>query len=281
MAEAQKGFATLKDVDHGTFVRFIEWAHKGHYTAAEFSTAEIESPRTSRSQDHPEVVPAPQEEDTAEAVPASEDDWAPAVPAEPEPEASAWPPPAWHQPVPSYRKDKKGRRKDLGTMAQGIKERLREAFISRTYNYTVRQAVVETPSPRPNENPVEDFTDVFLSHAQLYVFAEKYDIQSLRVLALEKLHVTLANYTLYLVRTGDIIALLRYVYANTGKPREGVEDMRTLMTQYVCYEMDVLMEDPEFRNLMIEDRGDLTIEERGDLLGDFMKMIAKRISSHV
>lgn len=38
MAEAQKGFATLQDVDECTFGRFIEWAYKGFYTAAEFTT---------------------------------------------------------------------------------------------------------------------------------------------------------------------------------------------------------------------------------------------------
>ena len=274
MAEAHEGVATLEDVDHGTFVRFIEWAHKGYYNAAEFTTAELESSSPSGSQNHEEVAPAPQEKDIPEPAPAPEDDWARADVAEPEPEDYGW-----NQPVQHYGKTKKGRKDDLGTTAQGIKERLRKAFINRPY--TVRQAVVETPSPRPNENPVENYTDVFLSHAQLYVFAEKYDIQSLRVLALEELHATLANYTLHPVCTGDIIALLRYVYANTRKPREGVEVMRTMMVQYVLCEMDVLMKDPDFGNLMIEDQGDFVIDERRDLVGDFMKMVAKRISSNV
>lgn len=32
-AEAQKGFAVLKDVDEGTFERLIEWIHMRYYTA--------------------------------------------------------------------------------------------------------------------------------------------------------------------------------------------------------------------------------------------------------
>lgn len=36
MAEAQKGFAVLEEVDEGTIKRFIEWAYKGYYTAADF-----------------------------------------------------------------------------------------------------------------------------------------------------------------------------------------------------------------------------------------------------
>ncbi len=36
IAEAQKGFAVLEEVDEGTFERFIAWAYKGYYTAADF-----------------------------------------------------------------------------------------------------------------------------------------------------------------------------------------------------------------------------------------------------
>ena len=60
MTEAQEGFATLEDVDEGTFVRFIEWAHKGYYTAADFSTA-INSPPAPRSQSVEEAVPVLEE----------------------------------------------------------------------------------------------------------------------------------------------------------------------------------------------------------------------------
>ena len=37
MSEAQKGCATLQDVDRGTFIRFIQWAYTGQYFAAEFT----------------------------------------------------------------------------------------------------------------------------------------------------------------------------------------------------------------------------------------------------
>ena len=37
MAEAQKRCAVLKTVDEGTIERFIEWAYKGYYTAADFN----------------------------------------------------------------------------------------------------------------------------------------------------------------------------------------------------------------------------------------------------
>lgn len=92
------------------------------------------------------------------------------------------------------------------------------------------------------------------------------------MLALDELHATLAIFTLYPERTGDIIDLLQYVYANTQPrgPREGVEDMRTLMTEYVGFEMDVLLENYDFRCIVIENGG--------DLLADFITMVGRRIS---
>lgn len=144
---------------------------------------------------------------------------------------------------------------------------LKRFFICRKAR--VRQESISIPPPRPNLAPDEDYTDVFLSHAQLYFFAEKYDIQVLRMLALETLQNTLAIFTLHKERTGDIIALLRYVYANTNELHDGIEDLRSLLTQYVGYEMDTLILDKEFRNLMIDDGG--------ALLGDFMEMVLKRI----
>ena len=49
----------------------------------------------------------------------------------------------------------------------------------------------------------------------------------------------------------------------------GVEDLRTLLTAYMSYEMDVLMKDKAFKELMFEDGG--------ALLGDFMGVVEKRI----
>lgn len=262
MAEAQRGSATLEDVNEGTFVRFIEWAHKGYYTAADFRTPEIESPCTSGSQDNDELLPGLPENYVWKTVPRPSSKYDFEFQAVPERPTDADKFDAMFRSVPSYKKGKTTK------VIQDLKGELKEAFISR--RYTVRQGVSEIPPPRPNQNPEEDYTDVFLSHAQLYVFAEKYDIQPLKVLALEELHATLAIYTLYLVRTGDIIALLRYVYGNTGES-EGVEgDLRNVLTIYIGYEMDTLMKDEDFRDVMIEDGG--------PLLGDFMRMVRKRIS---
>lgn len=55
-----------------------------------------------------------------------------------------------------------------------------------------------------------------------------------------------------------------------ANPIDGVEEMRMLMTEYMGYEMDTLMKDEEFQDLIVADGG--------APLGDFMKMVVKRIS---
>lgn len=95
------------------------------------------------------------------------------------------------------------------------------------------------------------------------------DIQPLRILAIENLRGTLERFTLHKERTGDIVKLLRYIYRNTGESKPGVEDLRTLLTLYIGIEMDILMKDESFKNLMIE--------EGGPLLKDFMSAVRRRI----
>ncbi|KAL8833809.1 MAG: hypothetical protein Q9176_007807 [Flavoplaca citrina] len=127
------------------------------------------------------------------------------------------------------------------------RQELKADFIYR--EHTVRR---EIPSTRANRGANKDYTEVFLSHARLYVFADKYDIQPLKTLALEELHDTLATYILYRGRTGDILVLLRYVYANTGQSARGGEGLRMLLRDYLGYEMSDLMKDGQFKVLMLE-----------------------------
>jgi hypothetical protein len=62
----------------------------------------------------------------------------------------------------------------------------------------------------------------------------------MKTLALEELHNTLAIYTLHLGWTGDIVALLWYVRANTSIPARGGENLRTLLRDYAGYVVSVL-----------------------------------------
>jgi len=257
MAEAQKGYAVLEDVDKGTFERFLEWGYKGYYKAADFAIEAISPPPVPRKKKKREsttviggevhsVTTAPELHDDVELAGRGElrSDW------------DKW---------LGNPKMKKGKDAEA---TQKTTQELKKSFLRR--KYTVRRDAIGIPPARANRGELENYTEVFLSHARLYVFAEKYDIQALRTLALEELHHILTLYTLYRCRTGDIIALLRYVYANTRMPEAGDEELRILMRDYMGHEMSVLMQDEEFKDLMIEDEG--------ALLGNFMEMVALRIN---
>ncbi len=234
MAEAHNGSAVLEDVDPDTFVRFAQWAYQGYYIAAD-STVEGELLSESENGDD--------RDSGRRGVAKPEPEPEPLLEVEEQPPTYAW-----------------GRPGDYGT-----KQGMREAFIDR--EHTTRQESIRIPPPLPNRHHDEDYTEVFLCHARLYVFADKYDVQPLRVLALEELQATLAIFTLYLERTTDVITLLRYVYAQYNEVEE--EDMRMMLMHYIGYEMDTLVKDEDFRCLMIEDGG--------ALLADFMGMVEQRL----
>ena len=282
MSEAEKGFAVIKDVDEGTFVRFIQWAYNGYYEAGEFK---IDSPRADSAlleenmAGEPyleELAPAPAPEASYPEEPYAEEPYEdPPAPAEETPvEAAEFVnyERGWRCSSSGNKFIKRGKTGVevvyINTGASSPSRRgLKELFIERKPK--VRQQVISICPPRPNQASNEDYTQVFLSHARVYVFAEKFDIGLLKALALDELHGTLQNFDLYPARTGDIIALLRYVYANTGETVNGVEDMRTVLKSYMGFEMDILMKDNDFRDLMIEDGG--------ALLGDFLTMVEQRL----
>ena len=136
--------------------------------------------------------------------------------------------------------------------------------------------MIEIPPTRGNWLR-ENHTDVLLSHAQLYVFADEQDIQPLKTLALESLHAALSLFFLYAGRTKDIVSLLRYSYDNTADFEGHRDELRELLTQYMGLEMEILVKDKGLRDLMTKDDDGIGQEERAALLGDFMAVVAKRL----
>ena len=320
--KAKNEFTIIDGVDKDTFTRFVEWAYKGYYTAAEYRIDD-EAPSLSKFEDSdtctPETEPSPSSED-ALAPPPTEPEpepelnfgwggfgskmskkigkkptwvWDESAPAEPAPAEYApaeyapadAPADAPAEPTPepelafgcggfSSKKSKKtGKKTKLMTeepvpepqALKSSKDILKESFYARKYE--TRIDTITISSPRPNEEPNENYTPVFLSHAHLYVFARKYDIPPLEALALENLHMTLDRFTLHPERTGDIVELLRYIYGSQEFPREA-EEMREMLRGYIGFQMDVLLKDRDFRGLM---------KEEGELLDDFVEMVGKRI----
>lgn len=145
----------------------------------------------------------------------------------------------------------------------------KEAFVSKEYDLGDNWNANPAPAPRSNKSPTEDYSDVFLCHTKLYVFAEKYDIKPLQILALKKLKETLAIYTLYQERVGDILGLLKYVYANTGETKSDSDDIRAMLAHYVGCEMEILLKEGEIKELLSDNE---------EMLGDFLNMFVSRLS---
>lgn len=94
--------------------------------------------------------------------------------------------------------------------------------------------------PLANTFASEDYTEVFLCHAKLYVLGDLYDIPALRQLSFHRLHATLKVFVLYPSRMKDIAALARYLLENTH-PEDGIRDMVYLY--YACIVEDASKHD--------------------------------------
>ncbi|KAH8587291.1 hypothetical protein B0O99DRAFT_527094, partial [Bisporella sp. PMI_857] len=105
-----------------------------------------------------------------------------------------------------------------------------------------------------NSSPTEDYTTVFLGHAQLYVFAEKWGIKDLKTLALFKPHKALTSFTLYAPRRPDIVELLGYTFSNDNTPNlvGAVNDLRSLVMLYTARVVEDLIYCPKFLSLIGE-----------------------------
>ena len=219
MKEKEQGYAVLKEVTPDIFNRFMEWLYHGFYNAPHPKVVDASSPPspdTSAVEEANEVrnggsvdVPASEAIEVDIGTPVDEP-------------GSDW------DGFGSKTKGKKARKNEDCCCSQfsSSRQSLRQAFISRSYE--AFRSAVPIPQARKNENKNEDYADVFLGHAQLYVFANSYLIHDLKTLALENLHETLKILELYSYRTGDIISLIRYVYGNTQIPNDGKTDVATL-----------------------------------------------------
>lgn len=112
---------------------------------------------------------------------------------------------------------------------------IREKFEKRKFFKEVpRQALLDSCEPISNTNPTQNFTPVFLAHARLYLFADKYLIRLLKQLALQKLQQTLVRFELYPERINDIIELIRYSYSDDNTLDNGSDELRALVILYVA-----------------------------------------------
>jgi hypothetical protein len=259
---------TLKDVDEDTFSRFCEFAYKGDYCPPVFEFEEDEfieagSDVHVNGDINSDAIPPPPDADP----PMDESIYAEELPAPPPPDIDGW----------GFGSGKKKSKKGGKTayFGQPSKRALfRQEFLEREYSTTQSiDATIEACKPVRNKSHNENYLPVFLGHAKLYVFADKYDVQPLKLLALKKLYQTLVIFTPYAQRVGDIVGLVKFTYENTVERAASsdentgdeivIEELRDLVVGYVMYELEKVSGE-EFNHL---------IGEGGDFVVDFWRKV--------
>lgn len=157
MLEAQKGSAGLSDVDEGTFVRFSQWAYTGRYEPADLNFVNVatsEAPATAGSKlaKPPKAMEEDYGEDEEDKNDA--DDYEVHL--------------AYTLPRVQSSKNNKKAKKPYNWVPgrYGSKDTLKDDFVQ--LKYALPKTIRKSTRPKTNES-TEDYSEVFLSHARVYV----------------------------------------------------------------------------------------------------------------
>ncbi len=225
MAESQAGCTIWADVSKETFERFAQFAYTGDY-----SIPKIE--KRNRVALQKEAVMDDSSSDSHHRL----DEVKGETVNEPEPAVRH---------ISTSKKDKKKKKSadlrpswivqslapttDLDLEQESVTVTKRDKYPerhSRLYSDDFQSLTFPLLAPRSNHDktcepaeqfdPDQSYTEAFLSHASLYILGDFRLIDSLKALALFKLHKTLCVFQLDDGNAEDIIALARYVYSKEG-----------------------------------------------------------------
>jgi len=169
-----------------------------------------------------------------------------------------------------YTWSKRDRKKSKKMSRMGLYDHLGSPESTLWTKFKDRRYPISVPQYKPDKNfeVCEEYSKVFLCHAQLYVFADKYDISDLKDLSLHKLHRTLVEFTVFPQRVGDIVDLIRYSYSNTFDSPGRRDQLRDLVIQYAACVITSLANNAEFQSLL---------EEPGSLARDLVCQLLERL----
>ena len=247
MIEAQNGSVTLSDVDLATFLRFTSYVYIGDYDG--------DSPETFASGPSSECQDIEDSEYTA--MPTSDDADRPAeaeyITEEPpaaEPIFEEAPQDAYiWGPRSSHRIKCKRCKRTFSPESKESKESKKEKAWN-TFAQSEESKVPDCSSLESN-TPWEDHSNVFLSHAKVYVFADRYDVTKLRTLAIQKLKQSLLSFNPCQQQLESLIPLIRYTYENTPDLEE-IDSLRELVVTYSTFVVEHLFLDPEMTSLLTD-----------------------------
>jgi len=242
LSESEAGHATWEDVSKDTFVRFAQFAYTGDYSVP-VSVMPVVEPT-----DHPTAVVYEFEDElqgsnnTTAAViedQVVEDD-------------------GWGGFGTRRRMAKKSKKK--GFQMVEVEEDWSQApfsLIAPRNNYE------GTCEPTNTFEPWVDYSVLFISHASLWILGDYRHIESLKALALYKLHKTLSAFRLNSENVQAIVDLVRNAYSEEGGGLgEGISGLRKLVCEYLGPNKALLCNDDRFMDLL---------GEGGQFVKDFFK----------
>lgn len=247
MKEAEEKQTCLSNVDEDSFARFAEFIYGGDYNAdvplivldgLEFKrdNAGSESPKSAEEAREESVAIPPRSYEESESG-GSE---------------------------PSH--DSKKRRKRGNQIP--IRKRL-GSFSNFTLPSIDKVSFPEIDDPEAGSDTglMYDYAEA-LCHVRLYVFAEQYQINKLKDLALCKLHSTLENTTFRPLRVKELCDLIRLAYQNTPELTSKEEPLRSLLTHYVAWRFEELAPTKKFQELFIDG---------GIIVNDLCQKVSQRL----
>lgn len=115
------------------------------------------------------------------------------------------------------------------------------------------------------------YKEALLSHAAVYALARYKAVDSLQILALRRLTMTLSRISQILPDSGlplGVIDLVKYVYSHTDALSSSEEPLRRLISQFAALNFPALQTGAEFVELM---------SEGGDFVNDLMVKVSRRL----
>ena len=235
MQESHEGCVKWEEVSKETFERFVQFAYTGDYAAPQAVQREGGTTETNRKSDQisPRDFPEPQEvpPDTTFLVEEDLEMWGSGV---------------------SKKKPNKGKNSSFFG-AQEAKPV--DTFRRLTFPLPGSHKDLEkTCEPAAFDSDMS-YSSVFLGHAAIYVLGDFNLIDSLKAIALHRLHKTLCYFILNEDNAADVINLARYAYSEEGSegmPGEQMGQLRKLVCNYMATNGVELSRIPKFMDYMAE-----------------------------
>ncbi|KFG84104.1 hypothetical protein MANI_024468 [Metarhizium anisopliae] len=128
------------------------------------------------------------------------------------------------------------------------------------------------PTPLKNTSfrnePEDDCTEIFLSHARMYVFADYHGIDTLPLFALQKLRGALTRFVLHDESCVDIAELVTYTFGSTVDNGDDVDPLRSLVCFYAACRIEQLWRNSGFKN---------NVESISDFLTHLITLLLQRL----